>query len=173
MTTEYILGLDLSLTAPGMAMVDGVEVLEPKSAGVVRLQQIRDWVLLGAGARTKIAVIEGYSYASKFSRAHSLGELGGVVKVALVERGVDLHIVEPNVLKLFALGKGGGKGTKKNDMLRAALAAGYAEETSDDNAIDAWWLRQFGLFADAFYEVPQTQYRHGAVGTWLTKREAA
>ena len=165
----HIIGLDLSLTAPGMAMIDGIEVLKPKTTGVQRLTLIRDWVLLGVGARTSIAMLEGYSYASKFSRAHSLGELGGVVKVALAERDITIGIVEPKLLKKFATDNGNAS---KGDMLKAALRSGY-DDTTDDNAVDAWWLRQFGIAAFDRSHVPATSYRAAAVATWIDKREAA
>jgi hypothetical protein len=167
--SEYIMGLDLSLTAPGMAMIDGIEVMHPKTRGVQRLILIRDWVLDGIGGRTTTVYLEGYAYG-RHNQAHQLGELGGVIRVALAERNVNVAVVPPATLKQFATGKGNAG---KADMLLAAMRAGYADDSADDNAIDAYWLRQFGLFADAFYEVPQTQYRHGAVGSWLTKREAA
>ncbi|HUS61320.1 MAG TPA: hypothetical protein VMY34_03925, partial [Acidimicrobiales bacterium] len=60
--TANIIGLDLSLTATGMAMVDGVEVYKPKASGVQRLALIRDWVLAGVGRRSRIAIVEGYAF---------------------------------------------------------------------------------------------------------------
>jgi Holliday junction resolvasome RuvABC endonuclease subunit len=150
-------------------MPDGVDVYHPKCMGVQRLALIRDWVLDCAGRRAEIAYIEGYSYASKFSRAHSLGELGGVVKLALMERGVDLAIVEPSVLKKFATSKGNAG---KPDMLDAARREGY-EGSNDDNAVDAWWLYQFGCWAAGDHGALHTAYRAAAFDAWLAKREAA
>ena len=167
--SAHILGLDLSLTAPGMAMIDGEEVLKPKTTGTQRLILIRDWVLLGAGSRTRIAVLEGYSYASKDSHAHSLGELGGVVKVALAERDIDVCVVEPKVLKKFATNNGNAG---KPDMLDAARNAGY-EGSNNDNAVDAWWLRQFGLAITGERGVELHAYRVAVVDAWHKRKEAA
>lgn len=169
MSTAHILGLDLSLTAPGMAMVDGIEVMHPKTRGVQRLILIRDWVLDGVGARTTVVYLEGYAYG-RHNQAHQLGELGGVIRVALAERGVDVAVVPPATLKQFATGKGNAG---KPQMLLAALKAGYSDDSADDNAIDAYWLRQFGLYVDAFYGVPMTQFRQEAIHSWLQRKEAA
>lgn len=165
-----IVGLDLSLTATGMATAAGVQVLRPKTRGLVRLVEIREWVLDGIGRQTYTAVVEGYSYASKFSHAHSLGELGGVVKVALAERQIDVCVVEPKLLKKFAANNGNAS---KADMLDAARRAGY-EGSNDDNAVDAWWLYQFGRAAFAKRSgdaVSATAYRADVIAGWLAKRE--
>jgi Holliday junction resolvasome RuvABC endonuclease subunit len=164
-----IVGLDLSLTSPGMAMVDGVEVLKTRVTGVQRLVLIRDWVLEGFGKRSTIAVLEGYSYGSKFTHAHSLGELGGVIKVALAERDIHIDIVDPATLKKFATGKGNAK---KPDMLDASRRAGY-EGSNDDNAVDVWGLRLLGLAAPGEHGVELHGYRVDVLHTWNHKKEAA
>lgn len=165
-----IVGIDLSLTATGIAMVDGVDVFKPTTNGVVRLALIRDHVIEAVGYRSRLAVIEGYSYNSKDSHAHALGELGGVVRLALMEHGVDYHIVPPATLKKFACNKGNAG---KPDMLDAARRCGYTD-TNNDNAVDAWWLRQFGLYA---FETPAAHmrcgYRAAVIDAWLANKEAA
>lgn len=168
--TANIVGLDLSLSATGIAMVDGVDVYQPKTTGVVRLALIRDRVIEAVGHRSRIAIIEGYSYASKFSYAHALGELGGVVRLALMEHGVDYYVVPPSTLKKFACNKGNAG---KPDMLDAARRSGY-EDSNNDNAVDAWWLRQFGIYAfDELAPHMLTSYRADTVDGWLAKKEAA
>lgn len=120
---------------------------------MVRLAEIRDRVLSHVNAHD-VVIVEGYSYASK-NQAHQLGELGGVVRLCLHEHGVQRVDVAPPTLKRFATGKGNAG---KPDMLVAAIRSGY-EGPSDDNCVDAWWLRQLGLFAIGEGDLDGTAYR--------------
>lgn len=181
-----VVGVDLSLTATGLCPADGSEpyAIAVKSRGVQRLIELRDTVLRVADGswRADLIVIEGYSLGTtrQASHAHALGELGGVVRVALHENALTWVDVPPASLKKFATGKGNAN---KVAMATAATRAGY-DGPDDDNAIDAWWLRQMGLYAvcdavdtdaaAAAHEVPHTAYRDEAIAkiTWPALREA-
>lgn len=142
-----VVGLDLSLTATGIATEAGTEVLATKLKACARLAWLRDAVRarcttsLGLVATADLVVIEGYSFASRNSRAHAAGELGGVIRLALHEAGVPFVEVPPSTLKKYATGHGNaGKG----EVLAAAIRRlGY--EGHDDNEADALWLRQMGI----------------------------
>ena len=79
-----IMGLDLSLTSTGIS-IDGVtSIIMTPTKGAERL------VLISSKLREVIeenkveaVIVEGYSFASRNSQAHSIGELGGVVRVML------------------------------------------------------------------------------------------
>lgn len=51
-----------------------------------------------------LVVIEGYAFASRFSRSHALGELGGVFRLAMHQLQVPFITVPPKSLKRFVLG---------------------------------------------------------------------
>jgi Holliday junction resolvasome RuvABC endonuclease subunit len=144
----WVVGLDLSLRATGLAYADGsVETVKPdKRKGMSRVGYILDRVrgaLDVAEQPPDLVVIEGYTYGTTNS-AHILGELGGVVRFHLWQQRVTFLEVAPSKLKRYALGKGSGPGTDKTAMVVAARERLGAQVLSDDEA-DALWLRAFGL----------------------------
>lgn len=107
---KRILGLDLSLTATGWALVwDGSPkwgVIKSKHRSVKRLSEIRNEVrVIIYQEQPSLAVIEGYSYGSHQGMA-GLAELGGVVRLLLLDMGVPFIVVQPTTNKKFATGKG-------------------------------------------------------------------
>lgn len=194
-----IVGLDLSLTATGIASEKGARVLSaPKGCmGMARLAWLRDEVTARCAAFTKsgplqhsidlaewdgaeLVVLEGYSFGTtrQSSHAHALGELGGIVRLALTEARIPWCDVAPAALKKFATGKGNAN---KVAMGMAASNAGYAGP-EDDNAIDAWWLREMGVYrwrdvTDNWGGLPlaPTRYRDEAIAKigWPTIGVAA
>lgn len=134
-----IVAFDFSLTATGFATPEGSGVLTPpkdRAAGVPRLQWLRAAVLKLA-VSADLVVIEGYAWGAKGSSVISLGELGGVVRVALADSGFTYVEVNPSTVKKFATGKGNAK---KDEMLAASIRKlGY--EGHDHNEADALWLR--------------------------------
>lgn len=137
-----VVGLDLSLTATGVA-ADGatgwsVRTIASVHKGERRLVVIRDEVL-EASHGADLVVIEGYSYGSKYG-AHQAGELGGVVRVALFEAAIPFAVVAPLTLKRYATGRGGGG---KEAVLVQAVKRTNMEFRSNDEA-DAFWLYAMG-----------------------------
>jgi len=133
-----IIGIDLSLTSTGIATPEGTETYGSKHRGPERLIELRQDVL-AACVDADFAVMEGYSFGSG-ARAHSMGELGGVVRVALYENHIPVAIVPPASLKKYATGKGNAP---KEAVLAAAVRRSNIEFDSTDLA-DAWWLRAMG-----------------------------
>ena len=80
-------------------------------------------------------MIEGYAYA-RANQAHQIGELGGVVRLALSDRGVPVVEVSPSSLKKLATGK--GNASKDAVLAEAMRRLGY--QGSDNNEADALWL---------------------------------
>lgn len=139
-----ILALDLSLNASGWAMgpASGDDrpqygVLSPPKGwmGVVRLAHLRERIMPLARAAS-VVVIEEYAWFAKGRAGISLGELGGVIRLALHDAGIPWVAVNQTYVKQFATGKGNAK---KNDMLAAAIRKLGYEGSSDDEA-DALWL---------------------------------
>lgn len=143
-----LLALDLSLSTIGVADNYGgppvcysLEVPK-KVRGVPRLRWIRERVLEQAcsGHRADVVLIEGYSYGSP-NRAHHVGELGGVIRVALSDEGVSWREVPPAVVKKLATGKGNAK--KDVVLAEAIRRLGYEGSSGDES--DALWLLHVGL----------------------------
>jgi crossover junction endodeoxyribonuclease RuvC len=184
-----ILALDLSLTATGWAtnatlfdaQASGV-LSTAKLRGMERLAYIRSFVEeavrevergTGLGFHP-IVVLEGYSFGSKGRAVINLGELGGVIRLALRDRGTPYVEVPPANVKKYATGRGNAP---KEEVLAAAIRrlnfAGH-----DHNEADAWWLRAMAL--DHYGEisepiVPKAQRAELAKVAWpkLERRAVA
>jgi Holliday junction resolvasome RuvABC endonuclease subunit len=161
-----VVGLDLSLRATGFADAGVPIVLSSRLRGLDRIAALRDEVLALIDERDaydplaadNLVVVEDYAFSRGASHAHELGELGGVIKLALKEAGITTVLIGPSSLKKFAANAGNAN---KIAMATAASRAGYSGP-DDDNAIDAWWLRQFGLYRLGVSDLPSTAYRDEA-----------
>lgn len=184
-----VIGLDLSLTAIGVAYPDGdTEVLcapdrrrkrgehRTYADNMARLDwleaEIIDRITL---ARADLVVIEGYSRGSRNGREEA-GELSGPLQLHCWRNGIPtVHVVgkkqpspgvPPTLVKQFACND---RSADKPKMAVTASRAGWTGESHD--AADAWWLRQMGLYAACrqaapigeLHDVPHTAYRDEAV----------
>lgn len=135
-----VLGLDLSLTATGIALPHGaLTTYATPHRGMPRLQAIRDVITTHIHSLDLVA-IEGYAFGRPNQAAH-LGELGGVIRLTLHEHGIPYADIPPASAKKYATGKGNAT---KPDM-RMALFQRAGIDERDDNAVDAWWLRAMAL----------------------------
>ena len=144
-----VIGLDLSLTETGIAYnLDFTGILTPKGInGAKRLVSIREGVL-SACKGADLVSMEGYAYGAKNQR-EALGELGGVVKVALYEAGIPYMTVPPTVIKKVATGK--GTAPKEAVLVAAVKRLNYGG--ANHNESDASWARQIGLLKLGISEV--------------------
>lgn len=173
--TPCVVGLDLSLTSTGFAVATAVmrnaeAIKRPQHKGVARLRSLRDAIVHRVdGIKPELVVIEGYSFGSRASHAHSLGELGGVVRVALTELGVRWVDLPPSTLKKYATGK--GNADKGLMLAEAVRRLGYAGSSNDE--ADALWLACAGhhLLGHPVVDVPKT-HAVALDGVDLTKGEA-
>lgn len=121
--TPSVVGIDPSLTNTGVYFGPGVwhEIKGRKLRGTPRLGYFyEELIALLADHAPRVAVIEGYAYGADFTRKHRLGELGGVLRLALLHGGVGtLYEVPPSTLKKFFTGKGT---SGKETMLREACS---------------------------------------------------
>lgn len=140
-----VVGLDLSLSATGVADDDGtrrIQVkLEKNASEYLRVVRLKTLVTaIGRACKgADLVVTEGYSFASQH-QAPQLGELAGVVKVCLLQWGIPFVIVQPSALKKYATGRGNAT---KDAVLAAAVRDGSSAETNDE--ADAWWLRHMAI----------------------------
>ncbi len=144
-----IVAFDLSLTATGYATRGTFGVLRPLNLqGVERLRWIRDYVLqLSEGMA--VVVLEGYSFGSG-NRAHALGELGGVIRLALYEAKLPTVIIPPSCRAKYATGK--GNAPKEQVLAEAIRRLRYPGH--DNNEADAMWL--FAMAADHYAQPQRT-----------------
>lgn len=136
------MGLDLSLTSTGVSVNGETQSIKSKKRGTSRLIEIKNIICETATYNNiEIVAIEGYSYASQHSQAHSIGELGGVVRVAMRESGILIAIIPPTCRAKFATGKGN---SGKIDVMSAITAkTGLIFTGADGNdKCDAWILEQ-------------------------------
>lgn len=106
------LGLDLSLTSTGYSCGYDRNVIATKCKGAERLHIISTEILrICKTLNIKAVAIEGYSFSSRNSQAHSIGELGGAVRMRLWEHAIPFVDIPPTCRAKFASGRGNaGKG---------------------------------------------------------------
>lgn len=167
-----VLGLDLSITAPGFAWGDRVadmatlDCARLKIEGDQRYRAIRDNVRhILRNVTVGLAVLEGPAYAGM--NMFQFGMVHGPVRTVLMDFEVPYVTVQPSALKKFATGRGD---CDKTEMI-AAVAAATGAMPGDDNQADAWWLREMGLAALGHPRVELTVERRqllASVQDWPT-----
>lgn len=154
-----ILGLDPSLTASGVvavpldwagdfsqveSMVIGRKLTRTATEAerVDRLLHIAEGIVSFARKhRARSAWLESYAF-SQAKAAHSLGELGGVLRVELHRAGIDLHVAPMGPARALLLGRVPRKGAKVA-CAEALKAAGADFPTLDE--FDAMVVANYGL----------------------------
>jgi len=150
---KYYIGLDLSLTGTGICVLDEkanikhISTIKTKARGMERLNYIANSIDDVLVKYPNITVyLEGYSYGSQ-GKIFEIGELGGVVKLMLYSQSITPKIIPPTVLKKFVIGKGGGPGTKKEDMKLFAYKKWKVEFATNDEC-DSYCLAMLALEED-------------------------
>ena len=83
----------------------------------------------------------GYGGKSNPGRSFSIGELGGVLKLVAFRLGVDLLLVPPSNLKMFATGSGNAS---KEEVVRAVMDY-WGQDIKQNDQADAFVLLQMGI----------------------------
>lgn len=155
--TKHVLGLDLSLTSTGMAMIEGGKLVgvdsvktKGKRADTIedrakRLRHIADVIVEFVRAdQTDLIVIEAPSYGSRFGSAHDRSGLWWIVTEALITAGFQVALVAPQTRAKYAT----GAGNSKKDIVLAHVIERYVSETtpriSNDDEADAVALAAMG-----------------------------
>ncbi|HET7110166.1 MAG TPA: hypothetical protein VFI41_04800 [Gemmatimonadales bacterium] len=119
--------------------------MKPKTRGVRRLWDLRDglqdWLAkLMVEAPIEHIVMEGYGFSSQ--KGVVLGELGGMVKLALLDEfGVENQLAYPSIptsqqLKMFC----GLPGNAQKNLMLKAVFKKWGKDFGDDNEADAYAL---------------------------------
>jgi crossover junction endodeoxyribonuclease RuvC len=142
-----VAGIDLSLTSTGWSCGGTQTCVQSKFKGMERLDDIVNslYSLLRVAGFPAV-VIEGYSFASRNSQAHSIGELGGVVKLMLWKNGIEYVDVPPTVRAKFATGKGNAGKSEVVSSVSARTGIFWSGKGADDMC-DAFVLEEMGLAA--------------------------
>jgi Holliday junction resolvasome RuvABC endonuclease subunit len=139
------IGLDLSLTSTGYSINGDTGIIKTNAKGPERLSIVSHRILdLLADNSIDVAIIEGYSFASRNSQAHSIGELGGAVRMRLWEFNFPFVDVPPTCRAKFATGKGNAGKTEVISSISAKTGLMFEGAGADDEC-DAWILEQMGL----------------------------
>jgi Holliday junction resolvasome RuvABC endonuclease subunit len=135
------LGIDQSYSGFAItALQDDVfyaEVYKSDKGGIDRLRDIQSHVMNWLYEFNNVAdvAMEGYAFGSQM--ANMLGELGGMVKLTLLDFGIYPMIVPPTTLKKYVTGK--GTGVPKSQMLLFVYKK-WDVDITDDNAADSYAL---------------------------------
>jgi len=85
--------------------------------------------------------MEGYSFASRHSQAHSIGELGGVIRLLLFEMEIPYVVIPPTCRAKFATGKGNASKNEVISSVSAKTGIVWSNPGGDDKC-DAWILEE-------------------------------
>lgn len=136
-----IFGLDLSLTATGIAnsqLASGT--IEPPGRGTEqRIRYILDECARWKLPNADLVAIEGPSYGSQGGKAHERAGLWWCVAYKLWALKIPVVVVAPGTLKKYATGH--GHATKSD--VRQAVIARWPAFNGDHNAADALMLVAF------------------------------
>ena len=138
-----VCGIDASLTSTGIAILHRdnepiTAAVKNSLTGIPRLIYVRDYVkqvIEGAD----LAVIEGYAF-SKGDFAHAKGELGGVLRLMVVDSGINLLEVTPNQLKKFAT----GEHNASKEKVAVGVYKRWGKEFKENDETDAYVLAEIG-----------------------------
>lgn len=148
-----VLGLDLSITATGIAFPDGTtHTLRPHTNGDQRLLEIVEDLTVPIMC-ADLVVIEGPVVRS--NAAVTIGMVHGAIRTLLLKEETPYATVPPATLKKYATGRGNAT---KPDM-RMELYKRTGIDLGDDNQVDAWWLQAAGLhhLGHPPVDLPKTQ----------------
>lgn len=177
-----VIGIDLSLTSTGLAAIidgriSGTEVVrlsrwtkkapQTQSERLQRFNDILGWInLWTVGAN--LVVMEGLAYDAH-DTARQLAGLSWLTQRQLWLADIPTALITPSKLKLYAVGKGSGRGAAgKLAVTRAADKQFPGVEIEDDNAADALWLAAMGArwLGQPVDDMPQTHLAAMAGVAW-------
>lgn len=152
---QSIAFFDLSLTGTGVALYKHGEITtelwQSKLKGVARLAEMDNWIRSFLMREFPAYVgVEGYSFGSKNSRAHSTGEWGGVAKMAIRARPrITAFIASPATVKKFITGRGQAKKSEIPLHLYKRYGIDKGQEDEADAASGSILIGAL-IYADAF-----------------------
>lgn len=161
---EFVIGLDLSLTAAGLADLTLKDSPRAKSINLetfgtkgkkgdtfeqrgARLRKMADYIVswcMAGMVNPSLVVIEGPSYGSQVGSQHDRSGLWWLVTARLQELGIPMAYVAPRARAKYAT----GNGNAKKDVVLAHVIEQYADlvdgRIANDNEADALTLAAIG-----------------------------
>ena len=162
MTPLPVVGVDLSLTATGIATAEGTRTIPSsgKAGAPLRVRHARlDAIALAVSniveqaPTASLIVIEAPAFSRTTGHQHDRSGLWWLLVAQLLDRGHLVAEVAPTARAKFATGKGNaGKAA-----VVSAVTHRYGREFADDNHSDAFVLRAMGLhrYGQPLATVPQ------------------
>lgn len=157
-----VLGIDQSLRHTGLFWLDGGvhhwrQIDTGDLRGAERLVHIKNHILdVVDECKPTLVAMEGYSYGSA-GKVFELGELGGVIKVALQERGIPVVVASPVQVKKFVTGN--HRAEKEDIVAVINVTFDLSWDVSYNNVADAAGL---ALIAQAYLAPDGITLRHKA-----------
>jgi Holliday junction resolvasome RuvABC endonuclease subunit len=151
-----VLGLDLSLTSTGFSHGGGTGIISSNAKGAERLYELKKHLEdLLRQFKPEIVAIEGYSFGSRNSQAHSIGEWGGVVRVTLWELAYGFIEIPPTCRAKFATGRGNASKSEVMSSISARTGIIWSGKGCEDRC-DAWILEEMTLakYGESKFEWP-------------------
>lgn len=150
MTAPHVVGIDLSLTATGVASSHGwceLVTSKGKRGDSYKQRSDRRFTLLRAiytlAAEADLVVIEGPAYGTAGGSTWDRAGLWCVLYDCLTRKDIPVAVASGTGLKKYATGKGSALG--KGAMVEAVTRRMPQYETGgDDNLADAIWLMAMG-----------------------------
>lgn len=140
-----IIGLDLSLTSSGFCLSDNIGIVKTNTKGAERLSYVSNFIVeLCKENSISIAIIEGYAFSARNSHSHSIGELGGCVRMKLWESNIPYIEIAPTARAKFATGKGNASKSEVVSSVSSKTGLIFDGSGADDKC-DAWILREMCL----------------------------
>jgi len=139
-----ILGIDPSLTGTGIAILKDGKLIESKTLlnklkDIPRIKFIVDEIINYCNIHKPDFIgIEGYAYG-RANKATALGELSGVIKYILEEKGLTYTIIAPMAVKKFVT----GKGNAHKELVLMKVLKVYGIEFDDNNKADAFVIAKY------------------------------
>ena len=144
-----VTGLDLSLTATGITVIDGSDITTSRARtdscdDDVRMVRKRirtaHHLIMQRLPESGLFVIEGPSYNSKFGKPHERAGLWWMVVDSVLTRG-EVAVVPPQSRAMYAT----GSGAANKAAVRAAMRAAFpGVQIPDDNVADSLALALMG-----------------------------
>lgn len=177
---KTVIGLDLSLTATGLAVIDGyngsgtgstqVVSAERGQTGHRRLAYLSGYILGVAEGYEEIplVVVEGPSFGSTAGQRghHERAGLWWLVTQQLWQARIPTAVVPPASLKRFAT----GKGNANKDQVLLATARRFPYFVGGNDEADALWLAAMGAdhLGHPIVAMPEAHRAALAGVTWPT-----
>lgn len=138
-------GFDLSLTSSGVSIAGCTRTVSSKHKGVERLADLRQqFTQICRESQVECVIVEGYSFASRNSQAHSIGELGGVIRLMLFDLSIPFVEVPPTSRAKFATGRGNASKGEVISAISAKTGLVFTGAGGNDEC-DAWVLEQMAM----------------------------